>query len=110
MMTRAVATIALCALTVSIAAAQDSFTVVHAFDVGIDGKRPQTALIQATDGNFYGSTAQGGLYGDGTIYRLTPDGTETVLHSFSDAADGTYPSALIQGTDGRLYGTANQTR
>src|SRR6266852_5564917 len=88
---------------------QDAFTVVHAFDRGIDGDRPKTSLIQATDGNFYGTTAAGGVYGDGSIYRITPDGTETVLHSFNVRTDGAYPSALIQGTDGHFYGTAVQT-
>jgi uncharacterized repeat protein (TIGR03803 family) len=57
-------------------------------------------------GNFYGTTALGGLYGDGSIFRLTPDGTETVLHSFRVNVDGRSPSALMQATDGSFYGTS----
>jgi uncharacterized repeat protein (TIGR03803 family) len=60
------------------------------------------------DGNFYGTTDRGGAYGYGTIYRLTPDGEEIVLHDFNVRVDGDYPSALIEGADGNFYGTAQQ--
>lgn len=66
---------------------------------------PMAGVIQAADGNFYGTTAYGGAYDDGTVFKVTPGGTLTVLHSF-DGTDGTYSTArLIQTTDGNFYGT-----
>ena len=61
------------------------------------------ALIQATDGNFYG-TSGGGASGYGMVFKLTPEGVFTTLHSF-DFTDGSGPSFLIQATDGNFYGT-----
>jgi uncharacterized repeat protein (TIGR03803 family) len=73
-----------------------------------DGSEPQGGLIQASDGNFYGTTSVNGLYDGGTIYRITSTGTFTSLYNFcslSGCADGSYPpSALFQATDGRIYG------
>jgi uncharacterized repeat protein (TIGR03803 family) len=56
------------------------------------------------DGNYYGTTSAGGANGYGTIYRLTPDGTLTVLHDFT-AMDGTPQAALLLASDGNFYGT-----
>jgi uncharacterized repeat protein (TIGR03803 family) len=83
-----------------------------------DGATPQTGLIQATDGNFYGATAYGGAdepcddYGNGTgcgtVYKITPSGTLTIVYEFcsqTNCTDGYYPNALVQDTDGSLYGT-----
>jgi uncharacterized repeat protein (TIGR03803 family) len=75
-----------------------------------DGAYPEAALIQAADGNFYGTTQQGGANDDcsggcGTVFRITPRGQLTTLHSF-DYTDGAAPSAvLIQATDGNFYST-----
>ena len=68
---------------------------------------PQAGLVQADDGNFYGTTVGDGMNGDfGTVYRITPGGVLTVLHSFR-SSDGELPVAgLVQGKDGQLYGTA----
>jgi len=77
----------------------------------IDGGKPTAGLVQATDGNLYGTTTWGGLYesaSGGTIFRITPEGTLTTIYNFCQGgcADGYYPQAgLIQGTDGNLYGT-----
>ena len=61
--------------------------------------------MQATDGNFYGTTAAGGANGNGTVFKITPSGTLTTLHSF-DGTDGSNPIAgLVQATDGNFYGT-----
>jgi uncharacterized repeat protein (TIGR03803 family) len=61
--------------------------------------------IQATDGNFYGTTYLGGAHDHGTVFKLTPSGTLTTLHSFN-GTDGSEPLAgLVQATDGNLYGT-----
>src|SRR5208282_489012 len=79
-----------------------------------DGNYPQAGLVLGTDGNFYGTTLEGGVSyycggqpestGCGTVFRITPSGTLTTLHSF-DGTDGRQPGALVQGTDGNLYGT-----
>jgi uncharacterized repeat protein (TIGR03803 family) len=64
-------------------------------------------LIQASDGNFYGTTYQGGASGLGTVFKITPSGTETILHTFGGgSSDGANPWAnLVQGGDGNLYGS-----
>lgn len=68
-----------------------------------DGSTPQ-GVILASDGNFYGTTNDGGTSQDGTVFKLTPDGALTTLHSFS-GADGSLPNGqLIQATNGDLYG------
>jgi uncharacterized repeat protein (TIGR03803 family) len=85
-------------------------TVLHAFAGGTtDGANPQAALIQATDGNFYGTTSSGGPSDNGTVFRMTPSGTVTILHAFAGGTtDGANPrAALIQATDGNFYGTTS---
>ena len=56
-----------------------------------DGMFADAALVTDNAGNFYSTTAQGGDKNRGTVFKLAPDGTETVLHSFS--GDGSYPRA-----------------
>jgi uncharacterized repeat protein (TIGR03803 family) len=77
-----------------------------------DGSEPFAGLIQASDGNFYGTTYNGGAYNYGTVFRLTPQGKLTTIHTFcaeTGCPDGEYPSAaLFQSTDGKLYGTTYQ--
>lgn len=69
-----------------------------------DGVYPGGPLVQASNGDLYGSTQGGGTSGLGTLFEITPGGTLTTLHSFS-GADGASPEgALIQATDGNLYG------
>ena len=73
-----------------------------------EGCFPTAALVQAKDGNFYGSAPQGGAFGDGTIFRLTPGGVLTTLHAFDCANEGCrtgLAAGLIQASDGNLYGT-----
>jgi uncharacterized repeat protein (TIGR03803 family) len=74
-----------------------------------DGAFPYAGLIQATNGNFYGTTIYGGANGYGTVFEITSTGTLTTLYSFcsqTNCTDGAYPeAALIQGTDGNFYGT-----
>jgi len=69
---------------------------------------PQAALVEAPDGNFYGSTLGGGINGAGTLFRMTPPGELTVLYAFggTDADPGAPQAPLIVGSDGNLYGTA----
>src|SRR5271166_4557855 len=59
-----------------------------------DGEYPDAGLVLATDGNFYVTTYNGGASGQGTVFRISPGGTLTTLHSF-DIADGSEPLALI---------------
>lgn len=68
---------------------------------------PNYELIQGKDGNFYGTTSIGGTNDRGTIFKLTPEGIETVLYSFTGGpGDGDQPKGnLVQGSDGNLYGT-----
>jgi len=76
-----------------------------------DGYFPAAGLAQGTDGNFYGTTSAGGLADNGTVFKITPTGTLTTLHSFSENRfnrDGRHPyGALIQASDGNFYGTTN---
>jgi len=77
-----------------------------------DGENPVGGFLQATNGDFYGVTITGGLgcapYGCGTIFKMTPTGVLTVIHSFciqSGCPDGDYPSSPVQATNGEIYGT-----
>lgn len=84
-----------------------SYTPLHSFDLATTGNQPLGKLLQASDGNFYGTTTSFGAFNYGTLFRLTPAGVVTVLHAFrGDASEGGGPAAgVIQGADGALYGT-----
>ncbi len=88
-----------------------SFCSVLENYVCTDGAEPQAALVRATDGNFYGTTAAGGgvFNFGGTVFKITPSGTLTTLYSFclQGCGTGEDPAALIQGTDGNFYGTTS---
>lgn len=74
----------------------------------VDGANPRGSLVQIANGDFYGTTAYGGAYGGGTVFKITPTGTLTTLYSFcalANCADGQYPSGLVQGANGNFYGT-----
>ncbi len=82
-----------------------TLTTLHSFSNGTDGGYPYAGLFQATNGDFYGTVENGGANGYGTIFKMTPTGTLTTLHSF-DSTDGANPqAALVQATDGNFYGT-----
>ena len=82
-----------------------TFTVLHNFN-GTEGGHPYAGLVQATDGNFYGSTEEGGANGEGAVFKINPSGALAMLHSFN-GADGSDPRApLVQAANGDLYGTA----
>jgi uncharacterized repeat protein (TIGR03803 family) len=107
----------LCAATAVVLPAR-TFTTLHSFD-GTDGGQPRAGLVQATNGDLYGTTGSGGVNnnaecsyfgtGCGTVFKITPSGTLTTLYSFcaqSGCTDGYYPNAgLVQATNGDLYGT-----
>jgi len=93
-----------------ISSAQATFTTLVSFN-GTEAA-PAGALTQATDGNFYGTTAGGGPRGHGTVFKMTPTGTLTRLYGFCHQVrcptDGGGPvGALVQGADGSFYGTTN---
>ncbi len=86
-----------------------AFTTLHSFDA-TDGNYPIAALVQGTDGNFYGTTEFGGAHDSGTVFKMTPTGTLVTLYNFcaqgSNCPDGAQPSAaLVQATDGSFYGS-----
>jgi len=84
-------------------------TILHSFGAAGDAKWPyRTRVLQASDGNFYGSTSSGGTYDYGAIFKISPSGTETVLYSFNKGNEAPYGpgSSLIQGNDGNFYGTS----
>ena len=89
-----------------------TFTSLHSFcseaNCG-DGEIPQQGLVQANNGNLYGTAPYGGTNSGGVIYQLTPSGTFSVIYSFcaqTNCADGSTPyAALILAANGNLYGT-----
>jgi len=85
-----------------------TFAKIAGFN-GTEGGYPSASLVQATDGNLYGTVFSGGASDDGTVIRMTPSGKVTTLYSFcsqSGCTDGQNPAApLIQASDGNLYGT-----
>lgn len=95
----------LCAFT-AVASRAQTFTTLADFNYGNGGQPYLMSLVQGLDGDFYGVTPVGGANGPyGTIFRITPQGTLTVLHSFA-GSDGAFATAgLIQTTNGTSYGT-----
>jgi uncharacterized repeat protein (TIGR03803 family) len=84
----------------------DQLTVLYKFQ-GTDGSFPVGRLVRDTNGNFYGTTYQGGAFGSGAVYTLDPSGNETVLYSFTGGTDGSNPyDGVILDAAGNLYGTA----
>ncbi len=80
----------------------------YSFAGGVTGGAvPIGTLIQASDGNYYGTTEFGGTSGNGTVYKMDTKGNVTLVHSFAKANGGGYCplGGLVQGTDGYLYGT-----
>src|ERR1039458_8150754 len=105
------AVLVLCATT-AIALPAQTFTTLYTFcsqSGCTDGEYPNLGLVQATDDNFYGTTSSGGKSNQGTVFKITPQGALTTLHSFCPQAPcsgGSQPAAgLVQATNGYLYGT-----
>ena len=87
-------------------------TVLYNFTGGVDGGAPRSALLLGAGGNLYGTTVDGGdlrcsgfVPGCGTVFKVSLNGKEKVLHAFTDS-DGAYPFAgLVRDSKGNLYGT-----
>jgi len=92
------------------ACAQVTYQLLKSFGTPGTGGYPVAGLLQGSDGALYGTAQSGGSLGNGTVFKLNPDGTGfTVLKNFDSSTTGGYPQAgLLQGTDGALYGTASQ--
>jgi len=99
------------ALFAAPADAQAHLNLLYLFKGGADGLSPSSGLVFDKQGNLYGTTAAGGGigcggFGCGTVFKLTPDGTETLLYSFQGGTnDGYDPNSLIRDSDGNFYGT-----
>ena len=80
-------------------------TALHSFGGSpTDGDAPRAALLNV-EGTLYGTTSDGGKYGLGTVFSITPSGTETVLYSFKGNRSGAYPFTPLISVKGTLYGT-----
>ncbi len=80
-----------------------TLTTLYSFSSS-DGSNPTAGLVQASDGNFYG-TSSGAPYTDGTVFKITPAGTLTTLHTFLGSDGATPTGGLLQASDGDFYGT-----
>ncbi len=87
------------------AKAAPKFQVLYTFTGGNDGGWPAGNLIADKSGNLYGTTSVGGPNGAGTVFKLAPDGTESVLYHFTGGADGDLPlDGLLTDSKGNFYG------
>lgn len=83
---------------------QTGFRVLYSFKGGADGAQPYTGPLTVFDGKLYGTTERGGTSSYGTVFEITADGTERVLHSFAGNKDGRNPKAGMTLLNGVLYG------
>lgn len=81
--------------------------LVYSFAGNGDGEYTDTELVMDSAGNFYGTSVQGGMFGGGTVFQVTPAGVHTVLYDFTGGADGGEPyKGVTLDAQGNLYGTA----
>lgn len=106
--------VALAAALGGSAGAAGNERVLYTFSGGADGGQPMSDLVFDAHGNLYGTTHDGGEFGDGTVFELSPaanglwsEWKETVIHSFhNDRKDGAHPCAgLTFDKEGNLWGT-----
>jgi uncharacterized repeat protein (TIGR03803 family) len=84
-------------------------SVLHSFSGGADGGTPMGGVIMDSAGNLYGTTQVGGTHGNGTVFKITRAGSESVIYSFAGVPDGGSPWAgLIMDGAGKLYGTTTE--
>lgn len=83
------------------------FTTLYSFGAsGSDGKFPRAGVALGVDGQLYGTTYAGGAFGSGTVYRVTTNGVETQLYSFTGGADGARPLiGVTPSLDGSYWGS-----
>lgn len=90
-----------------------NFSLLHTFEGGADGSRPTSAPVVTTDGTIYGTTVAGGAHDAGTLYRITPQGEYSVLHTFGGTVGlENFPAmpfgGVVLSRNGNLYGTTVQ--
>jgi uncharacterized repeat protein (TIGR03803 family) len=104
-MIKGLAIVGVVAILSSAAWASGGTTVVYSFAGDEDGEYPSTDLVVDRAGNLYGTSVQGGEFGGGTVFQLTPSGTHTVLYSFTGGADGGQPyGGVTLDPKGNIYG------
>ena len=82
-----------------------AFASLYSFTGASDGGTPWGGLMQAHDGNLYGTTQSGGTYGFGTVFQMAPTGPLNTLAQFDGFTGANPTAAMIQAADGNLYGT-----
>ncbi len=93
------------ALAFAFGLAAHATTAIESTFTALANDQP-SQILEASDGNFYGTASTGGTGSFGYVFKITPGGVPGVLYSFTNAADGGTPKAgLIEGNDGNLYGT-----
>lgn len=87
-----------------------TFTLLYSFGATTnDAAYPQAQMIQAADGNFYGTSANGGAFGAGTVFSASSNGTINLLYSFTGGDDGGDPMApLALSSNGNFYGVTDE--
>jgi uncharacterized repeat protein (TIGR03803 family) len=90
-----------------------TYSVLHNFawnssEVPYDGLNPEAGVILDATGDLYGTTSQGGKYGNGTVWKLNSSGTYTILHSFVGGSEGAFPYGNVVRAGGYIYGTTTQ--
>ena len=94
-------------LLITAAWAASATKLVYSFGGNADGEYTDTELVRDSAGNLYGTSVQGGIFGGGTVFQVTPAGVHTVLYDFTGGADGGEPyKGVTLDAQGNLYGTA----
>jgi len=84
-------------------------TIIYSFTGNADGQFPEGGITLGADGNFYGDAKTGGTGNNGTVFKVTPSGTLTLLHTFTNKGDGLNPMySLILNPNGNFYGATSQ--
>jgi uncharacterized repeat protein (TIGR03803 family) len=98
------------AMVSNAASADVTFQTLYSFTGTSDGAGPQSGLVMDAAGNLYGTTAKGGASNMGMLFKLAPDGTFAILHTFSGGRDGAVPTAAALTLDARgtIYGLTEQ--
>src|SRR5579862_9861273 len=94
-------------LLITAAWAANATKLVYSFGGSADGEYTDTEIVRDSAGNLYGTSVQGGVFGGGTVFQVTPAGVHTVLYDFTGGADGGEPyKGVTLDPEGNLYGTA----
>ena len=104
---RVLAILGAATLLATVAWAASTTKLIYSFGGNGDGEYTDTELVMDSSGNLYGTSVQGGTFGGGTVFQVTPAGVHTVLYDFTGGADGGEPyKGVTLDANGNLYGTA----